>query len=144
MSYQPSWVIWCQSHPCRRTEMILFNPKLRDKGVHSFPKGISPKVYVIAWLEFEFTNFEATIFNYLALGLPNWSFVTKKWNCVNIWARHIFVQNGYHHRKWNWWTEFKSGTILFMFLLVQKPMEKVLIHLFSTQLWVNRRNIWDV
>ena len=26
MVYQPSWVIQYQSHPCRRTAMILFKP----------------------------------------------------------------------------------------------------------------------
>ena len=26
MAYQPSWVIQCQSHPCRRTVVVLFNP----------------------------------------------------------------------------------------------------------------------
>ena len=31
------------------------------KKVHTFPKGISPKVNVIAGLEFEFTHFEATV-----------------------------------------------------------------------------------
>ena len=24
MAYQPSWVIWCQGYPCRRTAVILF------------------------------------------------------------------------------------------------------------------------
>ena len=32
MAYQPSWVISCQSHPCKRTVVLLFNPY-----------GISPK-----------------------------------------------------------------------------------------------------
>ena len=26
MAYQPSWVIHCQSHPSRRTVVVLFNP----------------------------------------------------------------------------------------------------------------------
>ena len=30
-------------------------------GVHIFPKGISPKVNVIAWLEFELVYFEAAV-----------------------------------------------------------------------------------
>ena len=33
--------------------MVQYNTLHRDKGVHSFPKGISPKVNTIAWLEFE-------------------------------------------------------------------------------------------
>ena len=32
-----------------------------DKEVHTFLKGISPKVNVIAWLEFELGYFEAAI-----------------------------------------------------------------------------------
>ena len=33
----------------------------RDKGVHAFPKGISLKVNVIAWLEFELTYYDVTV-----------------------------------------------------------------------------------
>ena len=32
---------------------MLFNPSWEDKGVHTFPKGICPKVIVIARPEFE-------------------------------------------------------------------------------------------
>ena len=32
-----------------------------NKGVHTFPKGISPKVNVIARLEFELAYFEAAV-----------------------------------------------------------------------------------
>ena len=48
MSYQPSWVIQCQSHPCKRTVVVLFNSFL--KKVHTFPKGINLKVNVIVQL----------------------------------------------------------------------------------------------
>ena len=30
----------------------------RVKGIHTFPKGISPKVNVIAWVEFELVYFK--------------------------------------------------------------------------------------
>ena len=33
----------------------------RDREVHAFPKGISPKVNVKAWLEFEPAYFEAAM-----------------------------------------------------------------------------------
>ena len=33
----------------------------RDKGVHTFPKGISPKVIVIAWLEFELSYYDDVV-----------------------------------------------------------------------------------
>ena len=52
MAYQPS-----------RTAVLLVNPYLvgLDKRVHAFPKGISLKVNVIAWLEFEITYFEVEV-----------------------------------------------------------------------------------
>ena len=33
----------------------------RDKGVHAFPKSISPKVNVIVWLEFELTHYDVVV-----------------------------------------------------------------------------------
>ncbi len=38
--------------------MLLFN--CEDKEVHNFPKGICPKVNVIAQLEFELANYDVT------------------------------------------------------------------------------------
>ena len=40
--------------------MVLFNPK-GDKGVHAIPKGISPRVNVMIWLDFELAYFKATV-----------------------------------------------------------------------------------
>ena len=53
MAYQSLWVIECQSHPCRRTVIILLTHNKRPKweGWYIF-KEISLK---IAWLEFENT-----------------------------------------------------------------------------------------
>ena len=61
MAPQPSQVIQC--HPCRRTIVILFNSYQGwgNKGVHAFSKGMSLKVNIIAWLEFELTYFEAAV-----------------------------------------------------------------------------------
>ena len=45
MVYQPSWIIKFQSYPCRKTVMVLFKQQQRGiKGIHTFPRGISPKV----------------------------------------------------------------------------------------------------
>ena len=33
----------------------------RNKGFYTFPKGMSPKVNVMVWLEIEFTYFEAAV-----------------------------------------------------------------------------------
>ena len=38
-----------------------FTHSWADKGVHTFPKGISPKVKVTAQLELEFVYFEAAV-----------------------------------------------------------------------------------
>ena len=50
-----------QSHPCRRTAAIIFNPLLEDKGVHIFPKGIYPKVNIIVWLVFELVYYNLAV-----------------------------------------------------------------------------------
>ena len=39
--------------------MILFNTYLGNKEIHAFLKDISPKMKVIAWLEFEDVFYEA-------------------------------------------------------------------------------------
>ena len=41
-----------------------------DKGIHIFPKGICPKVNIIAWLEFKLAYFETTVqhFSHYAMG----------------------------------------------------------------------------
>ena len=42
--------------------VVLFNPLLvEDKEVYTFPKGISPKVNIIAQREFKLTQFEASV-----------------------------------------------------------------------------------
>ena len=38
-------------------------PMLGDKRVHAFPKGICPKVNVIAWLEFEPAYYEPAYYD---------------------------------------------------------------------------------
>ena len=41
--------------------------------VHAFPKGIRPKVYIVAWLEFEFAYFKATVqhLTHYTMGTPH-------------------------------------------------------------------------
>ena len=53
-----------ESHIWGRKLVVLFNPYLAmagDKRVHTFPKGISPKVNVIARLEFELINYDVVV-----------------------------------------------------------------------------------
>ena len=52
------------------TIVLLFKPYLGNKGLHTFPKGISPKMNVIARLEFEFASYNVTVqhVNYYTVG----------------------------------------------------------------------------
>ena len=45
---------------------------LEDKGVHTFPKGICPKVNIIARLEFELAYYDSVVqrFNHYATRTP--------------------------------------------------------------------------
>ena len=47
-----------------------------DKGVHTFPKGICPKVNVIAQLEYELTYYDSTVhrFNHYTTRTPSHGF----------------------------------------------------------------------
>ena len=40
--------------------MVLFNP-WEDKGIHTIPKGICPKVNVVARLEYELAYYDSTV-----------------------------------------------------------------------------------
>ena len=74
----------CQNHPCKRTVVVLFN--LVDRGSHTFPKGISPKVSIKARLEFEFAYHGVTVqhIKHYIMRNPSdisyWDFV-----CTLIW-----------------------------------------------------------
>ncbi len=57
----------------------------------------------------------------------------------NIRIRRCPWCNGYRHRKWTRRHEFKSWTRLIAFHIALIPLGKVLIQLFSLQLWVNSR-----
>ena len=41
--------------------MLLFNPFLGSLEDHAFPKGISPKMNVVARLEFEITYYDVLV-----------------------------------------------------------------------------------
>ena len=47
-----------ESHPKRRTAVVLFNRLLMDDEVSTFFKGISPKVNVTARLKFELATYD--------------------------------------------------------------------------------------
>ena len=53
MGYQ-SWIILCQSCSCQMTVVVLIiHSRCEDRRAHTFPKDISLKVNVIAWLGLE-------------------------------------------------------------------------------------------
>ena len=41
--------------------MLLFNSRQGDKEIHNFPKGISPKLNIMARLEFELAYYEVAV-----------------------------------------------------------------------------------
>ena len=61
--------------------------------------------------------------------------------CHNTFSKCPWC-NGYRRRKWTLRHEFKSWTRLIAFHIALIPLGKVLIQLFSLQLWVNSRTDW--
>ena len=59
---------------------------MRNKRVHTFPKGIIPKVNIIEWLEFKLTYFKAAVKGILVI-TPSTSSHPGIWNLV---ANFIF------------------------------------------------------
>ena len=59
-----------QNHPRRRTALLLFN-RIAER-VNNFPKGICPKVNVIAQLAFELVCYDSAVhrFNNYTTGTP--------------------------------------------------------------------------
>ena len=54
----------------------------KDKGVHTFPKGIYPKVNVIARLEFELAYYDSAVhcFNHYTTKTPLYNFPAEHIN----------------------------------------------------------------
>ena len=54
----------------------------KNKGFIPFPRGISPKVNVIDWLEFKITHFEATVkhLSHCTMGTPHFLISQKVLN----------------------------------------------------------------
>ena len=63
-TYQPLWVIQCQSYLCRRIVLVLFkHHNWWDKRVLAFPKGFCLKVNILLQLEFELANYDVAVQN---------------------------------------------------------------------------------
>ena len=58
--------------------MMLFTHSWEDKGVRTFPKGICPKVIVIARLEFELAYYDSAV---------------QRFNQLSVYLAHSFLEN---------------------------------------------------
>ena len=74
------------------------------------------------------------LFNQVAWAYPLSPIMLPFWRCP--WC------NGYCHRKWTRWLEFKSWTRLIAFHIALISFGKVWSQSFSLQLWVNSRADW--
>ena len=108
LACQPSWVIQCQIHLSWKIVVVLFNPQLGVwLGIHTFPKGICPKVNVIARLEFELAYYNSAVqrFNHYATRtrprsilyykIDFWLIVWVSWHvklCRLFYTKSIFLQ----------------------------------------------------
>ena len=65
--------------------MVLFNP-WEDKGVHTFPKGICPKVNVIARVEYELAYYDSAVhrFNHYTTRTPR---IVYKYLYITIYIK---------------------------------------------------------
>ena len=70
---------------------MLFNHNRNDKAVLTFPKGICPKVNVIAWLEFElaYCVYAVQRFYHYTTSKPQ-----NKW-CINNSKHKLETSSGY-------------------------------------------------
>ena len=78
------WVIKFQSHPCR-TVVTLLNLELGEKKV-LFPKGISPKVSIIEWVELEFVYYNVVVqlVSHNVTGSPPLQVVMTLWGIAYV------------------------------------------------------------
>ena len=76
------------------------NSRWEDKGVHTFPKGICPKVNVIARLEYELAYYDSAVhpFNHYTTRTP-----PKKAKWFSVFFPTEFIFHKYKHNTvWNW------------------------------------------
>ena len=96
-----SWLIKCQSHPYRRAVLVLNNILLLGGvGFIPFPRGISPKVNVIAGLEFKLVYYNITCehLNRYATGTASTAFLYI-FNPFLFNANYTFSQEMIFHLK---------------------------------------------
>ena len=73
------------NHYTTRTPRCYLTHSWEDKGVHTFPKGICPKVNVIARLEYELAYYNSTVhrFNHYTTRTPQ-CYLTHSWEDKGI------------------------------------------------------------
>ena len=111
-TYQPSWVIWYQSYPCRRTVVVLFNPQLggRHERLHPFLKAICRKMNVLAQLRFELAYYDVTLqrISHHIMGFPHWGIYRIYTSIFLRWPSYKKIQENriliHSFPKQRWWT----------------------------------------
>ena len=116
MAYQTSWFILYQSHPCRRTVVVLFEPIAKgSKRVHTFPKGIRPKVNIIKQLESELAYTDVTVlrFSHYPTGTTTWiNGVAYLSMCFRVIGVSSFYEEGLKSfRADQEWVDLEPGSV---------------------------------
>ena len=120
--------------------------KSRIKKIKRFKRGYTKERH---WTnDLKQINFLGNIITVLIISFNNWFNIYLLLFFIISWIffQTIFIVilwclwcNGYRHRKWTRWHEFKSWTRLIAFHIALMLLGKVCIQLFSLQLWVNSR-----
>ena len=102
------WLFNANTFSSKNSSGNTFNPWMGDKGIHTFPKGICPKVNVIAWQDFELTNYDSAVhpFNHYTTRTPPTlcsENVNKNCSIYNGWCHWILWSwCGRIHRLYPW------------------------------------------
>ena len=85
-------------------EQYYFTHSWEDKGVHTFPKGICPKVKVIARLEYKLAYYDSAVhcFNHYTMRTPLnrsvWKLLDKNtYNNITVQTNDYHYYYYYHH-----------------------------------------------
>ena len=85
-----------ESHYCKRTVVMLFSPLMEvNKDVHTFFKGISLKVNVIARLEFELAYYKVAVQHFSYNNRGKSPLFSLEFSFLLLWSLYF---DGYHHR----------------------------------------------
>ena len=103
---------------------------MRRGGVHTFPKGISPKVNVIAHLEFEHIMLQSSTLTTKPSKLPTSKLEIQKKNAIISVNDHQVVHKPYYMYYWKIGV-FIRWTKLLLPVLVLKAADLFLYHCYN-------------